>query len=159
MSHVEKYGKVVCFRWLKVGGARGGHIPCLVFICPTRTVGKFKYYIKRNKFFLFFFDFSKVFLYLCNTNNLKRIIMKIKLSSKQFARRISYSLTIFLDGSMLSYFFCDLNSICYLRRIKKLEIVLSDIFSDFSVHHSIDVSSCLSDVEDICNTFNIKVID
>lgn len=85
--------------------------------------------------------------------------MKIRLTQKRFSHRDNYSLQIYYDdGSFTCYFFTKLDSIVYLSRIRKLGIDLSDIFSDFSLHSTIDVSSCLSDIEDICKTFNIKVI-
>lgn len=84
--------------------------------------------------------------------------MKIQLTKRHFANKDHYALSIFFDGSFAHYFFSNLDSICYLSRIKQLDVDLSDLFSDFSLHSSIDVSSCLSDVEDICKTFNIRVI-
>lgn len=86
--------------------------------------------------------------------------MKIRLTQKRFGHKDNYSLQIYSsDGSFSCYFFTNLDSLVYLARIHKLSIDLSDIFSDFSVHSTIDVSSSLSDVEDICKTFNIKVIE
>ncbi len=85
--------------------------------------------------------------------------MKIRLTQKRFGHKDNFSLQIYYpDGSFTCYFFTDLNSIVYLSRIRKLGIDLSDIFSNFSLHSTIDVSSCLSDIEDIIKTFNIKVI-
>ena len=86
--------------------------------------------------------------------------MKIRLTQKRFAHRDNFSLEIYYDdGSFTCYFSTDLNSIRYFSKIRKLVLDISDISLNYYLHTTIDVSSCLSDVEHICKTFNIKVID
>lgn len=85
--------------------------------------------------------------------------MKISLENRPIGNKNYYSLIVFFDTLFACYYFSSLDFICYSSREHLLVIDFCDLYSDNTLHCSLDVSSCLSDVEDICKTFNIKVIE